>query len=292
MESYENYPVTGHVYEHVYDLLEHNPSIKEEKAIIFLVNWPYGFGSALTIHIQNEIFLNNINKNLTILPHYSNNSRNFKYHDKADHNSFFRYFKYKDSVDMSRNIYFVKTAVFTTTPRIIYNMPFLSDATNREQVNYFLSKYTPILNEKVRTYIDSMKENNRPLIGIHIRSIAQKFMEDKYLLISLDKRLQNLKKKIENQYPNAIIFTATDVNLYIDKMKTLFGQIHYLDYIKRIYNEGDSIPQLDRYCGSILGRDIMDECYALSLCDKVYMSNSNVPFIVTMMNQQVDMEEY
>jgi len=292
MESYENYPVTGHVYEHVYDLLEHNPSIKEEKAIIFLVNWPYGFGSALTIHIQNEIFLNNINKNLTILPHYSNNSRNFKYHDKADHNSFFRYFKYKDSVDMSRNIYFVKTAVFTTTPRIIYNMPFLSDATNREQVNYFLSKYTPILNEKVRTYIDSMKENNRPLIGIHIRSIAQKFMEDKYLLISLDKRLQNLKKKIENQYPNAIIFTATDVNLYIDKMKTLFGKIHYLDYIKRIYNEGDSIPQLDRYCGSILGRDIMDECYALSLCDKVYMSNSNVPFIVTMMNQQVDMEEY
>jgi hypothetical protein len=292
MENYENYPVTGHVYEHVYDLLEHNPSIKEEKAIIFLVNWPYGFGSALTIHIQNEIFLNNINKNLTILPHYSNNSRNFKYHDKADHNSFFRYFKYKNSVDMSRNIYFVKTAVFTTTPRIIYNMPFLSDATNREQVNYFLSKYTPILNEKVRTYIDSMKENNRPLIGIHIRSIAQKFMEDKYLLISLDKRLQNLKKKIENQYPNAIIFTATDVNLYIDKMKTLFGKIHYLDYIKRIYNEGDSIPQLDRYCGSILGRDIMDECYALSLCDKVYMSNSNVPFIVTMMNQQVDMEEY
>ena len=293
MENYENYPVTGHVYEHVYDLLEHNPSIKDEKAIVFLINWPYGFGSALTIHIQNEIFLNNINKNLTILPHYSNNSRNFKYHDKADHNSFFRYFKYKDSVDMSRNIYFVKTAVFTTTPRIIYNMPFLSDATNREQVNYFLSKYTPILNEKVRTYIDSMKENNRPLIGIHIRSIAQKFMEDDtYLLISLDKRLQNLKKKIENQYPNAIIFTATDVNLYIDKMKTLFGKIHYLDYIKRIYNEGDSIPQLDRYCGSILGRDIMDECYALSLCDKVYMSNSNVPFIVTMMNQQVDMEEY
>jgi hypothetical protein len=75
-------------------------------------------------------------------------------------------------------------------------------------------------------------------------------------------------------------------------MKTLFGTIHYLDYIKRIYNEGDSIPQLDRYSGSILGRDIMDECYGLSLCDKVYMSNSNVPFIVTMMNQEVDMEEY
>jgi hypothetical protein len=75
-------------------------------------------------------------------------------------------------------------------------------------------------------------------------------------------------------------------------MKTLFGRVHFLDYIKRIYNEGDSIPQLDRYCGSILGRDIMDESYAMSLCDKVYISNSNVPFIVTMMNRQIELEEY
>jgi hypothetical protein len=172
-------------------------------------------------------------------------------------------------------------------------MPFLSDPTNKEQINYFLSNYTPIWNKKVRTYIDSIKQNNKPLIGIHIRSIAQKHMEDdKYLTITLDKRLQDLKKKIENKYPNSIIFIATDVYLYIDKMKTLFGKIHYLDYIKRIYNEGDSIPQLDRYCGSILGRDIMDECYGLSLCDKVYISNSNIPFIVTMMNNEVEMEEY
>jgi hypothetical protein len=172
-------------------------------------------------------------------------------------------------------------------------MPFLSDPTNREQLNYFLSKYTPILNEKVRTYIESIKIEKKPLIGIHIRCIAQKQLEDdKYLLTSLDKRLEDLKKKIENQYPNAIIFIATDVILYINKMKTLFGQIHYLDYIKRIYNEGDSIPQLDRYSGCILGSDIMDESYAMSLCDKVYMSNSNVPFIVTMMNRQIELEEY
>jgi hypothetical protein len=293
MEPYENYPITGRVYEHAYDLLDRIPSIKEEKAIIFLINWPYGFGSALTIHIQNAIFLNNINKELIVLPHYSNNSRNFKYHDKADYNSFFRYFKYNHSVDMNRNIYFVKTAVFTQIPRINYTMPFLSDQTNREQVNYFLSNFTPIWNEKVRTYIDSVKENDKPLIGIHIRSIAQKHMEDdKYLLTSLDKRLEDLKKKIENKHPNAIIFIATDVYLYIEKMKALFGRVHFLDYIKRIYNEGDSIPQLDRYCGSILGRDIMDECYGLSLCDKVYMSNSNIPFIVTMMNRQIELEEY
>jgi hypothetical protein len=293
MTDYKNYPITGHVYEHAYDLLDHKPSIKQEKAIIFLINWPYGFGSCLTIHIQNEIFLTSINKDLIVLPHYSNNSRNFKYHDKSDHNSFFRYFEYNHTVDMNRNIYFVKTVVFAQIPRITYKIPFLSDSTNREQVNYFLSNYTPIWNEKVRTYIQSIKIDKHPLIGIHIRSIAQKHMEDdKYLLVDLEKRLQDLKKKIENQYPNAIIFIATDVYLYIDKMKTLFGSVHFLDYIKRIYNEGDSIPQLDRYCGCILGRDIMDECCALSLCDKVYISNSNIPFIVTMMNREIELEEY
>jgi hypothetical protein len=113
-----------------------------------------------------------------------------------------------------------------------------------------------------------------------------------YLQTNLENRLQNLKRKIENKHPGAIIFVATDVYLYIDKMKNLFGTVHYLNYIKRIYNEGDSMPQLDKYKGYILGRDIMDDCYALSLCDKLYISNSNIPFLITVMNKRVQMEEY
>ena len=293
MVEYDNYPITGQVYESVYHLLDNQPQLRSEKAVIFLINWPYGFGSALTIHIQNAVMLNNINKNLIVLPHYSNNTRNFKYHDETQNNSFFKYFKYNHLVDMNNNIYFAKAVVLSNVPLIKYNMPVLSDPINREHMTYFLSKYTPILNEKVRTYIDSIIQVNKPLIGIHIRSIAQKHMENEiYLQTNLENRLQNLKRKIENKHPGAIIFVATDVYLYIDKMKNLFGTVHYLNYIKRIYNEGDSMPQLDKYKGYILGRDIMDDCYALSLCDKLYISNSNIPFLITVMNKRVQMEEY
>jgi len=293
--NFENYPVTGHVYEHVYDLLTNQPNIQTEKAVIFLINWPYGFGSALIIHIQNAIFLTNLNKNLIVLPHYSNNTRNFKYHEINENNSFFTYFKKNDSktVDMSVKIYFAKAMVLSDMPKITYKIPVMSDSTNKEYIQYLLDNYTPILNENVRTYIDSIRQNNKPLIGILIRSIAQKRLENNsYLTVDLDTRLQNVKQKIENLYPHAIIFIATDVSLYIHKMKSLFDNVTYLDYIKRVYNEGDTIPQLDKYKGHILGRDIMDDCYALSMCDKVYVSNSNIPFLVTMMNNNIQMEEY
>jgi hypothetical protein len=121
---------------------------------------------------------------------------------------------------------------------------------------------------------------------------------DGYLQVEFENRLLDVKRKIENNTPNAIIFIATDVELYITKMRELFGKggekdnVYYLDYIKRIYNEGDSIPQLDKYKGYTLGSEIMDDCYALSLCDKIYISNSNIPFLVTLMNDTVKMEEY
>lgn len=293
-ETYENYPVTGTVYKHVYDLLDNNPNLSHEKAIIYLINWPYGFGSALSIYIENTAFLYSINKNLIVLPHYSNNSRNFKYHDADCNNSFFKYFKYNDSfIDMNVNIYFAKTVVLSDGPRIRFHIPVLSNPVNKQLLEHFLTNFKPILNENVRTYMNSIKKENRPLIGIHIRSIAQKQLENPhYLNIDFEKRLQNIKEGIENKHPNAIIFIATDVYLYIQKMKDLFGNIHYLDYIKRIYNEGDSMPQLDKYKGYTLGSNIMDDCYALSLCDKIYISNSNIPFMVTIMNNSIPMEEY
>lgn len=306
MELYENHPVNKQVYSNIYELLDNNPNLqKQETAIIYLINWPYGFGSALIIYIQNAIFLKRLNKNLIVIPHYSNNTRNFKYHDETLNNSFFKYFKSKQvlNVDVNTtNIYFAKTVVLADEGKVSFQIPIKSNENNRF-VEYFLENYTPIVNNKVKEFMDKIREGNqsKPIIGIHIRSIAQKRMEcDDYLQVEFEKRLQDVKRKIENNYPNANIFIATDVELYITKMKELFGKekreekrdVYYLDYIKRIYNEGDSIPQLDKYKGYTLGSEIMDDCYALSLCDKIYISNSNIPFLVTLMNDTVKMEEY
>jgi hypothetical protein len=297
MELYENHPVNKRVYSNIYELLDNNPNLqKQETAIIYLINWPYGFGSALIIYIQNAIFLKRLNKNLIVIPHYSNNTRNFKYHDKTLNNSFFKYFKSNQvlTIDNTTNIYFAKTVVLADEGKMSFQIPIKSNEINKRFVEYFLDSYTPIVNNKVKEFMDKINQS-KPIIGIHIRSIAQKRMEcDGYLQVEFENRLHDVKRKIENNYPNANIFIATDVELYITKMKELFGKdnVYYLDYIKRIYNEGDSIPQLDKYKGYTLGSEIMDDCYALSLCDKIYISNSNIPFLVTLMNDTVKMEEY
>jgi hypothetical protein len=246
--------------------------------------------------------LKRLNKNLIVIPHYSNNTRNFKYHDETLNNSFFKYFKSNQvlTIDNTTNIYFAKTVVLADEGKVSFQIPIKSNEINKRFVEYFLDSYTPIVNNKVKEFMDKIREG-KPIIGIHIRSIAQKRMEcDDYLQVEFEKRLQDVKRKIENNYPNANIFIATDVELYITKMKEFFGKekreekrdVYYLDYIKRIYNEGDSIPQLDKYKGYTLGSEIMDDCYALSLCDKIYISNSNIPFLVTLMNDTVKMEEY
>ncbi len=66
----------------------------------------------------------------------------------------------------------------------------------------------------------------------------------------------------------------------------------YLPDIKRISNEGDSIPQLESYKGFILGKDILSECLLLSLCDHVFVSISNIPYIITLLNPNISLEEY
>jgi hypothetical protein len=297
MQEYENYPVTGYVYPHVYELLHQNPQLKREPAIIFLINWPYGFGSALSIHMHNDFFLTNMNKKLTVLPHFSNHTRNFKYYDRRENNSFFHYFKYNGQVDMNQKIYFVNANIINNETKISYIIPVLKDDNNKRLISHFLQNYAPILDgsvkERLNCFAPFRVENKYELIGIHVRSIAQKHLENtEYLAIDLDTRLMHLKKKVATLHPNAVIFVATDVELYIKKMQKLFGEIHFLKDIKRIYNEADSVPQFEKYAGHILGRNIMDDCYALSLCDKVYISNSNMPFLITLMNSKVPMEEY
>jgi hypothetical protein len=84
---------------------------------------------------------------------------------------------------------------------------------------------------------------------------------------------------------------ATDVHPYIHAAKQVFGTVHYLSDISRIHNEEDSIPQLNDV-GFKLGSDILRECLALSLCDVIYMSSSNIPFLVSMLNPTCKMIEY
>lgn len=296
LKDYENFPIDNyHIYENIDILLQENSNIKsDENILIFLINWPYGFGSALTVFTQNDYYLNELNPNIITLPYNNNNTRNFKYHEPDYNNSFFLYFKYTNSdINLSKyKIYFVKSTVLNYN-FFMPKFPPLTDDINKKFIYYFRSKFNSINNINTINYMNSIKYTT--LIGIHIRSIAQKKAENsKYLDISIEHRLLNLKIKLDNEYTSYQIFIITDVLLYLDMAKNIFNNIYYLEDIARINTEKDSIPLLGKYTGYKLGSDIMNECLALSLCDKIYISRSNIPFIVSMINPDTNhiMEEY
>jgi hypothetical protein len=87
------------------------------------------------------------------------------------------------------------------------------------------------------------------------------------------------------------VFIATDVNAYLNYSKSLFKSVYYLDFISRIDNENDSVPQLQEV-GFKLGSDILYDCLALSMCDRTYLSNSNIPYIVAILNPDLPTIEY
>ena len=47
----------------------------------------------------------------------------------------------------------------------------------------------------------------------------------------------------------------------------------------------------DEQSGYKLGLDILNECFALSLCDKVFLTPSNIMFIISTMNPYIEKEE-
>jgi len=77
---------------------------------------------------------------------------------------------------------------------------------------------------------------------------------------------------------------------YIKLSQDIFGKIIYIEDINRINEENDSIPQLDRYTGFILGSDIICETLVLSLCNYIYMSNSNIQFLLEFVNKNINHE--
>jgi hypothetical protein len=101
-----------------------------------------------------------------------------------------------------------------------------------------------------------------------------------------------LKEKLDNELKNYSVFTMTDTNDHLELAKSIFGDIYYFDNVTRIDGQSDIIPELsDEEVGYKLGLDILNECFALSLCDKVYLTKSNINVIITTMNPNIDIEE-
>ena len=283
--NYENYPIGKNiVYKNVCDLIKHNNNIlTDNNIIIYQLNWGFGMGSALTVFIENSLYLYKLNKDIISLPMFCINTNDFKYHENKLNNSFFLYFRHKymnENIFTKYKLYFCYSVHNPNLHEydiknvfIKFQIPLTSNINNLNFINYFYNNFEIKIGSHVHEYIRSIKNTNK-LIGIHIRSNYQRkihsdlFSKPECLL---NDRLIKLKQKLDKLYTNYTIFIATDVNLYIEEAKSIFGNINYLDNISRINNEGDSVIQLSQYTGFKLGSDILYDCLALSLCDNIYI---------------------
>jgi len=295
LKKYENIPCNDKIYENIDILLSNNPNIKNDKYIIInFVNGDSGFGSQMTFFMQNKCYFYELNKNIICLPYFNKNGNNFKYHDERFNNSFFLYFKKKNDINnlSDYQIFFVNTN-YINYDIVTFVIPIMSNTINKKFIENFKNDFNIIKNDEVIFKINNLKKEKK-IFGIHIRSIAQKKTHNnEYLSISIEDRLRNLKKKIDSETENYNIFLATDVISYIELSKKIFDNIYYFDNVSRIDSEEDSIPNIDNNdIGYKLGSDILNECLALSLCDKIFISNSNIPFIISIIDSNIDMEEY
>jgi hypothetical protein len=294
--NYENYPFNNMTYHSIDYCISQNNNIKtDDNIVIYLINWSGGFGSALTVFMHNAYYLNNINNKLHILPMFCRNTNNFKYHDDNCNNTFFKYFKYnllKTDIDHTYKVYYIQACHPLPLPFFTDKLPPIEYSPGNTYLRYFMERFTLCIGDKIKEYIQTIKSSGIPLIGIHIRSMYQKMVHNGgYLSKSIEQRLRDIKKTLDATYSKYNIFIATDVNKYIEYSKDVFTSIHFLDYISRINNENDSVPQLQEV-GFKLGSDILYDCLALSMCDTTYVSNSNIPFIITVINPECKMIEY
>lgn len=294
--QYENYPLnTNMVYRDINHFIACNERFKEEdKIIIYLINWPGGFGSALTVFMQNMYYLHSINKTAHVLPMFCCNTNSFKYHDTSLNNSFFKYFSYNVSdIDMSTyKIFFIISTPIDDIPFFTPDFPPCNFSPAKEYIYHFNKYFKLRIGDHIVEYIKGIKSQSLPVIGIHIRSLAQKRAHcTSYLSKRIKDRLVDLKVVLDAKWKKYNVFIATDVNFYIKYAEEVFGTVYYIRDISRIDNEDDSIPQLTNI-GTKLGNDIVYDCLALSLCDEIGVSCSNIPFIITTFNPSARMIEY
>jgi hypothetical protein len=124
----------------------------------------------------------------------------------------------------------------------------------------------------------NIKKKTNNLIGIHLRSSIRNIIENSELSsnFNLINTLIKYKNKFDSEYDDYKIFIASDTQLYIN--------------ISRIESEDDSVPLLNNHMGYKLGSDILNDCYCLSMCDTVYVAPSNIIFIISIINPNINMK--
>ena len=289
------------IYANIDTLLSNNLSLYKEEAIIFLINIGSGFGSNLTVIVQNSLYLKSINPKLHCLGHFSINGVNFKYHESSYNNSFFLYFKYIHNIPINTKYYFVNLHLLNTSfiiPQSIINKNVDDIPINKIYSNYFKENYELNIGNNIIENINKIKKNtNKPLIGIHIRSFAQVFHETKNINNTTENRILKLKNELDKKYIDYNIFIITDVYDYIHIIKNIFNKtsinIYYNEFISRIenhengelYGYKDSIINLSEYTGIKLGSDILYDCISLINCDYYYTSITNISYITSFINK-------
>lgn len=291
---YENLPKTI-VYENIESMLEHNPNILHDEAIIFLVNGNSGFGSQLTVLIQNNFHLKHMNPKLHCLGHFSVNATNFKYHEPDLNNSFFLYFSYLKPIDEGIKYYFVNMNYLYYTqsfiqPQSIEGKNVDDIEINKRYSEHFKEHYKLKIGHDIECKMQKLKADLQvPLIGIHMRSAYQILVHSFGRNSDIIGKFNKIKQELDAKYEKYKIFIMTDVNYYIDTSKTIFGEdnVYYNDFISRVcIDTDDSVLNMDAYCGFKLGSDILYDCISLINCDYYYVSVSNIAFIASFINDK------
>ena len=146
---YKNYKV----YTDILDVYKNEPQIgSKDNTIIFMKNSMSGLGSQMTIFTQNSHYAySTINPNILYIPHYSENNRQFKYHDENHANSFFIYFSltdiYKNRLQNTNitdwNIYFCYATTWIKNYPVFNSYSFEDYYNNNNNIfyNYFKSLF-------------------------------------------------------------------------------------------------------------------------------------------------------
>ena len=299
---YENIKPTN-VYENIGLLLQQNPDLYTKESIVFCVNGNSGFGSQLTVLVQNALYLQSINQSIHCLGCFCINNENFKYHDEKNDNSFFMYFKYlKQLEDENIKHYFVRA-------ELINNYPFI-EPQSKEGLNvdcieinktfscFFKSNFQLKIGDHIINKLTYIKDiTKKPLIGIHIRSILQIIAHSYGRNVDIKQKLQTIKNQLDIKYNNNYnIFFVTDVSDYFNIVKSVFEnsniKIFYNGFVSRIKNDigekhtggggyNDSIINLGEHTGFKLGSDIIYDCLSLIHCDFYFVSVTNIAFITS-----------
>jgi hypothetical protein len=304
---YENIKQTK-IYQDLSLLINDNPNLYSEECIIFCVNGDSGFGSQLTLLTQYGLYLKKINPNIHCLGHFSINNNNFKYHDINYNNSFFLYFKYLKNITENIKYYFVNASTNVLSDD---KYPFIRIQSidglnvddieiNRQHSNYFKEHFELKIGEDIINNTNNIKkETGLPLIGIHMRAMAQYIIHPNGRDIRIESKLIKLKNILDNKYINYNVFFVTDVSNYINIVKSIFtnSTIYYNDFISKINNDTgekysvdnkycDSIVNLGEYTGFKLGSDILYDCLSLISCDYYYVSITNIAYITSYINKK------